>query len=357
MMFLLLTFWLYSVGMTPVVKKRPRLAELDALRGIGAFTVMLFHYSTRFHEMFPTVSHVPFSFMGGDYRVLLFFAISGFAIFFTLDKLKSAPDFIMNRASRLLPAYWVAMLLTLGVEYLGHATTLQIPPMAIIANFSMLEGFLFLPAVDGAYWTLTVEIGFYATMLAIWAGPGQRRIEQVLIFWLAVKWLMAAWPDMPERIAMLLVLRYVPFFAIGMLFYRIWSGQRAVRAQLPYFAAILATVAMLEKPDLLLAAVILIAIFSAMLRSYLRFLCVRPLLWLGGISYSLYLVHQHIGFVIMMKTAELGIDPWTGFAAAILTAIMLGATLNHLVERPAQRALERWWKGRSHPRRAETVGA
>ena len=94
-----------------------------------------------------------------------------------------------------------------------------------------------------------------------------------------------------------------------------------------------------------------------MLRSYLRFLCVRPLLWLGGISYSLYLVHQHIGFVIMMKTAELGIDPWTGFAAAILTAIMLGATLNHLVERPAQRALERWWKGRTHPRRAETVGA
>ncbi|AUW60061.1 acyltransferase [Sphingobium sp. SCG-1] len=330
---------------------------MDALRGIGALAVMLFHYSTRFHELFPYAPHVPFSFLGGNYRVLLFFAISGFAIFFTLDKLHHASDFVMNRASRLLPAYWAAMLLTLGVEYAGHVTALQIPPLAILANLSMLEGFVFLPAVDGAYWTLTVEIGFYASMLTIWACGGHRRLEPVLLVWLALKWLMVAWPQFPERAVMVMVLRYIPFFAIGMLFYRIWSGQRTARAQIPYFAAIILTIAAQETPDVLAASLILIVLFAAMLKGALRFLRVRPLLWLGGISYSLYLVHQNIGFVIMLKAAAWGIGPWTSFAIAWTMAIGLGAILNRLVERPAQRAIESWWRARRHPARTVTASA
>lgn len=329
--------------------KRPRLEELDALRGIGAVTVMLFHYSMRFHEMFPRAPHVPFSFLGGNYRVLLFFAISGFAIFFTLDRLRHAADFVMNRVSRLFPAYWVAMLLTLSFEYGAHVTALQIPPLAILANFSMLEGFVFLPAVDGAYWTLTVEIGFYICMLTLWVCGGHRRLEPLLLVWLAFKWLMVAWPQLPERVVMVMVLRYIPFFAIGMLFYRIWAGQRTMRAQLPYFVAIIVTIGALESWDLLAASLILMAIFTAMLKGVLRFLCVRPLLWLGGISYSLYLVHQNIGFVIMLKAAGWGIGPWTSFAMAWVMAIGVGALLNRLVERPAQRAIERWWKARSRP--------
>lgn len=337
--------------------KRPRLEELDALRGLGALAVMLFHYSTRFHELFPYSPHVPFSFLGGNYRVLLFFAISGFAIFFTVDKLRHASDFVLNRASRLLPAYGAAMVLTLSVEYIGHVTALQIPPLAILANLSMLEGFVFLPAVDGAYWTLTVEIGFYASMLTIWACGGHMRLEPVLLAWLSLKWLMVAWPQFPERAVMVMVLRYIPFFAIGMLFYRIWSGQRTARAQIPYFAAIVVTIAALESWDIFAASLILIALFAAMLKGALRFLCVRPLLWFGGISYSLYLVHQNIGYVIMLKAAGWGIGPWTSFAMAWAMAIGIGATLNRLVERPAQRGIERWWKARRAPSPAMAVNA
>lgn len=333
---------------------RRRLQELDALRGIGALAVMLFHYTTRFHEMFPAAQHVPYGLIGGNYRVLLFFAISGFAIFFTLDHIGSAADFVMNRFSRLYPVYWCAILLTVLVEYLGNVTALQIPPWAVIANFSMLEGFAFLPQVDGVYWTLTVEIAFYACMMALWLSPWRHRLEPVLIGWLACKWLYAAWPGMPERIIMLLILRYVPFFAIGMLSYRIWSGQRSWRRQWPYMAAVIVTIAALESRAYLIAALILVLAFAAMIAGRLRFLCVRPLLWLGGISYSLYLVHQHIGFVVMLKADELGIDPWVGCALAIAIALSLAVGLNRFVERPAQRAIERWWRARS-PRRAQSA--
>jgi peptidoglycan/LPS O-acetylase OafA/YrhL len=323
---------------------RDRLIELDALRGIGAISVVLFHYTTRFHEMFPQARHVPFHILGGDYRVLLFFALSGFVIFFSMRRLSSAADFVVGRGARLLPAYWVAIMLTLAVEWAAQVHVFDIPLIAKLANLTMLEGFFFLPAVDGAYWTLTVEIAFYACMLGAWMVLRLRHVERLVVGWLALKWLFFLWPDMPERIVMLLlVLRYMPFFAIGMVAYRIWCGERRWRQQVPVLGALLATVAVIEPWDILLSAVILIALFAAVMAGALRWLCVRPLLWFGSISYSLYLVHQHIGFVILLRGDAAGVPAGVSFAAALVVAVALGALVNRWVERPAARwVLARW---------------
>lgn len=325
---------------------RSRLTELDALRGIGALCVLVFHYSTRFHELFPQAAHVPFSFPGGNYRVLLFFAISGFAIFFTLDRVGSVADFLVNRIARLYPAYMVAMLLTLSIEYLGRVSQLLIGPEAILANVTMLQGFAFLPEVDGAYWTLTVEIAFYFCMISLWKWVGMKRLEPMLAGWLALRGLYGLWPDMPERIVMLFVLRYVPFFAIGMLSYRVWAGQRSWRQQAPYAGLALLSVATMESWDVTLAAFVLLAAFAALIAGRLQALALRPLVWMGGISYSFYLIHQHVGFVVMLKAAQAGYSPWIGFAAAFLMALLLGTAINRWVERPAGDAILAWWRGR-----------
>ena len=328
---------------------RGRLTELDALRGIGALCVVIFHYSTRFHAVFPQASHVPFSFPGGNYRVLLFFAISGFAIFFTLDRVGSVADFVVNRVARLYPAYLVAMVLTLSIEYLAHAWQLLIGPVAIFANLTMLQGFAFLPEVDGAYWTLTVEIAFYFCMVAIWKWTGCRRLEPLLALWLALRWLYFFWPDMPERIVMLFVLRYVPFFIIGILAHRIWAGRRSWKQQAPYCALVMLSVAVMESWDVTLVALALFGIFAALISGRLSMLNIRPLVWMGGISYSFYLIHQHVGFVVMLRIAEAGYSPWIGFSAAFVVALFLGTAINRLVERPAGEAILAWWRRRRAP--------
>ncbi|MCP1469102.1 peptidoglycan/LPS O-acetylase OafA/YrhL [Sphingobium sp. OAS761] len=335
--------------MTGLASPKKRLTELDALRGIGALCVLVFHYSTRFHELFPQASHVPFSFPGGNYRVLLFFTISGFAIFFTLDRIGSVADFIVNRFARLYPAYLVAMLVTLSIEYIAQATQLLVGPFAILANLTMLQGFAFLPEVDGAYWTLTVEIAFYVCMITLWRFAGLKRLEPWLAGWLAVRWLYWVWPDMPERVIMLLVLRYVPFFILGMLSYRVWRGLRSWRQQAPYALLALMSVATMETWDVLLVACVLLASFAALIAGRMRFLAWRPLVWLGGISYSFYLIHQHVGFVIMLEAARAGYSPWVGFFSAFLTALLLGTLINRVVERPAGEAILAWWKRRRIP--------
>ncbi len=325
-----------------------RLIELDALRGIGAIAVVLYHLTTRFPQMFPKADHVPFTFWEGEYRVLLFFAISGFAIFFTLERIGSVADFAVNRFSRLFPAYWVAILLTLGFVHLGDIGALKIPPGSALVNFTMLQGFLYLPAVDGVYWTLTVELGFYASMIGLWLllGKGMKRLEPMLLPWLALRLLMGVWEGFPSRLAVLLVLQFLPFFLIGMLYYRIWSGQRRWYQQLPYFAALLATSLLVDRMDFFWAACALIAVFAAMLGGALRFLCVAPVLWFGAISYPLYLLHENIGFVIMLKAQAAHVNHWVSLAFAATAVTLMAWLSHHYVELPAARWISRKWKAR-----------
>lgn len=337
-----------AVGDSPARPGKGRLIELDALRGIGAITVVLFHLTTRFPQIFPGVDHVPFSFWAGEYRVLLFFALSGFAIFFTLERISGVADFAVNRFARLFPAYWATLPLVLAFVWLGDVDRLKISPLAALANISMLQGFLYLPAIDGAYWTLTVELGFYASMIGLWLLLGKRldRLELMLIPWLALKGLMFVWAGMPSRVAMLLVLQFVPYFIIGMLFYRIWSGQRRWHQQLPYFAAALLTLLLTEQRDMFLAGCALVITFAATLSGALRFLNVRPILWCGAISYPLYLVHENIGFVILLKAQAAGLDHWSALALALGVIVPIASALHYGVEVPAGRWIIAHWRAR-----------
>ncbi|MCE7795670.1 acyltransferase [Sphingobium sufflavum] len=330
----------------PGVSRRRRLDELDALRGVGAILVLNYHYSSRYPELFPGRPHVPFHLFSGNYRVMLFFAISGFAIFFTMKHLKRASDFVVNRMARLLPVYWVALTLTLTAEYLGNAPQLQIPFSAAVVNLSMLQAYFYVPAIDGAYWTLAFEIGFYVCILGLWGLGLLRRIEPALLGWLFCKWVMFYWAGMPTRLAELMVLNWIPFFGIGLLSYRVWAGERTWRDQIPYVLAILFTAAQTCPPEQLLAAIAITGGFMAMVEGRLGWLCARPLLWLGGISYSLYLVHQNIGFVVMLNSDRLGLHPAVGYGLATATAVLLGALLNRTVERPVGAWIMRRWAAR-----------
>jgi peptidoglycan/LPS O-acetylase OafA/YrhL len=73
--------------------------------------------------------------------------------------------------------------------------------------------------------------------------------------------------------------------------------------------------------------------------AHARILRLPPLLFLGRISYPLYLVHQVVGFAVMAKLEgwELGPDVTVLGTAAI--AILLAWLISNAIERPAQRWL------------------
>jgi peptidoglycan/LPS O-acetylase OafA/YrhL len=62
----------------------------------------------------------------------------------------------------------------------------------------------------------------------------------------------------------------------------------------------------------------------------------------AGISYGVYLVHQTLGYVLMMRLQEwFGAGPGVQTVAMLGQAVVLGAAMTRFVERPAHRLLLR----------------
>jgi peptidoglycan/LPS O-acetylase OafA/YrhL len=323
-----------------------RLAELDALRGVAAIIVVLFHYTWHGDSVVPALRLIPWGVSWGGYGVALFFAISGFVIFMTLERTRSASDFLVSRFARLFPAYWFAVgLTTLGLALLGTVKLAQ-PPGIVLVNLTMLQGFLYLPSVDGVYWSLSVELGFYACMLALWRLRWLRQIEVILLGWMVLTLLWWEFPNLSSAIRGILALRYIPWFAIGMVAYRVRARERTWGQQVPVLLMGLACIATTEGLADAGVFIIVTAIFAALVSGRLTFLNHRVLLWLGGISYPLYLIHQYLGYAVMIALQDSGVPSGVTLICTLAAALVAAHCIHLFIEQPSLTAIRGWWKNR-----------
>jgi peptidoglycan/LPS O-acetylase OafA/YrhL len=323
-----------------------RLTELDALRGLAAMAVVLFHYTVQAPKIVPGIETVAHGFALGEYGVQVFFAISGFVIFMTLERTKTTADFAFSRFTRLFPAYWAAIALTTFAEWLLGQTALLQSAQVIAVNLTMLQGFVYVPAVDGAYWSLTVELAFYACMWTLWRAGWLGRIEAVLCAWIALRfaWVMA--PALPSLGSKLLLVDYIAFFAIGIAAFRVRAGARRWRDQIPVLLSGLIAVAMIDGGEVALIYCGTTAIFVALVAGGTGFLNARVLVWLGTLSYPLYLVHQNVGYAVIATLESAGLPAWAATVLAIGVALGLAQLIHQYVEAPSLRVLRGMWNSR-----------
>ena len=312
-----------------------RFAELDVLRGLAALTVVLSHYtnygSRYFHELPVDLGHY------GYYAVELFYMISGFAIYFTLAKSASLLDFAVSRVTRLYPVYWTTLTLMVAVETIVFKN--RIDPSAAATdlwwhgyflNLTMFQEFLGFGNFDNVYWSLTYELAFYIDMALLFALGLLGRIELVLAPWLGLAALWAlldpnfgATASAPDFVSRILILRYVGFFAAGIMFYRL-STEGPTRLRQAILVAALGLEWLIHGAHDLAVAAALFAIFGLSLTGRLRFLISPVTLWLGAISYPLYLIHRNLGYSTLLRLHENGVPFWIGFLVAGAGCLHLG---------------------------------
>jgi peptidoglycan/LPS O-acetylase OafA/YrhL len=85
-------------------------------------------------------------------------------------------------------------------------------------------------------------------------------------------------------------------------------------------------------------------ILWAVARGYLVYVARGPFLFLGTISYTLYLVHQNFGYIVIRSATQHGISTNIAILIAIALSICLAATLTWLIEKPAQAWLRGLYK-------------
>ncbi|GAB4178069.1 MAG: acyltransferase [Rhodocyclaceae bacterium] len=331
---------------------KARLYGLDGLRGLAALAVVVFHYSVKYDQVYGEAARagLPFAFVAGQYGVELFFMISGYVIFMTLDKTKHAADFLVSRFSRLYPAYWVALAATFAVLYAGALPDKRVGFGQLAANLSMVQSFMGVRHVDGVYWSLQIELVFYLWMLLFWATGLLRHVACIVVAWVCASALVHLRPELLgewQTDAMRwLILRYVPHFAIGMAVF-LWSARRlSTAASAGLVALSLLAVKPASDPYRFLVSVALAPVFWIAVSGQFRLFESRILVFLGAISYPLYLLHQNIGYAIIRGLIRSG---WNGVAAAafaIAVSIACAWLLHRLVEAPAMTAIRERYRRR-----------
>lgn len=331
-----------------------RLVQVDALRGLAALSVVFFHYTTRFAELYEPAGRTALQFRLGHYGVNLFFIISGFVIYMTLERTSRPMDFVVSRFSRLFPAYWVAIGLTFAITHLLGLPHKLVDSATALANMAMVHGLFGVPHVDGVYWTLEIELLFYTGMFALYRLRWLDRIHIPLLALLAlatgygVVLALTGKPILPWRAYHLLILRFLPWFALGISIY-LWlhPGRARSRGQAPLIAAgALLTIGLVDGIGLLLLGQGLALLVFWAADGRLGLLQARALAWLGAISYPLYLLHENIGWSVLLRLDALGVRGDVALAATLVLALALADVVHRAVELPWMNRLREGWRRR-----------
>lgn len=322
------------------LKTQERLPALDSLRAIAALAVLSFHYTGAYEGVVgPHIRPVQYV-VWGHYGVELFFVISGFVIAWTLERSSSLADFAFGRIARLYPAYLAAATITtvllfgIGFNPL-HIQASEIPWNAVIG----LPPLIPVHYLDPAYWTLGLEVSFYALAAAVTFGLPKLRFEIFCLVWLAASFVArTAFPEY-IRLQFLIASSCSDLFVAGAMLFALTGPRRHDWLTLATFAAAILACFVGVYPHWLRGAGIslLVALVFVARQGWLPFLNWRPLAFLGQASYSLYLIHQMLGYWIITNLEQLGIHPFIAIAVAALSAVAAAICLRIVVEKPAQR--------------------
>ncbi|MBP0496245.1 acyltransferase family protein [Pararoseomonas indoligenes] len=343
-----------------------RIDYLDSLRGLAALLVAYAHLASDLWE------RTPGSFAGlgsalryfnlevvdlGKVGVVLFFAISGLIIPRSLlngmSGFRLAQRFVVTRFFRLYPLYWVSIPLGLMLPWPEADRVFSLATVG--ANLTMVQGFLGFENVIGAYWTLQIELVFYACCLLMALGGllGQpnRRFHAFLASVFLALVLAGARFLLDRKFPVALPLALAVMF-LGCLWNSQLSpgdigGRRLARLALTILAVALLPICVLAYSAdhgygetwyrYLLSYGLGLALFT--IGTTRVRMTSRPLVRLGVISYSVYLLHP----VVFAAAERIGFHPLQipalgahTYILCILAATALaGEVAYRLVEAPS----------------------
>ncbi|MFH8555902.1 acyltransferase family protein [Streptomyces celluloflavus] len=339
-----------------------RLAALDGLRLLAALTVVFYHYVALARPwghatdtIFPTAHRAA---QYGWLGVEVFFLISGFVICMSVWG-RTLGEFAVSRVSRLFPAYWAGILLTVAVVKTWPEVTSIRGWNAVITNLTMLQGGNNTPNVDPVHWTLFVELKFYLIVaVVVLFGVTYRNCLILCGVWTAAA---ALAPVLKTPLLTAFAMpQYAPFFIAGIAFYLmrrhrpnavLWAivilQLLLAQRYIPYRLATSVGKAAAEALPTWPARVIIIAAF-ALVGAIALGACDRiQWKWLttaGALTYPLYLIHLNIGMTLIHHFRNRIPAP---VLVTSVTALMLVTAwfIHRLIERPLGKWLRDTMRG------------
>ncbi len=291
---------------------KPRIVFLDGLRGIAILSVVLFHAYVRWPDVLPhgnRYGSIPLLNHGG-FGVFLFFLISGFVILMTLDKTPDFKTFLYRRWLRLFPAMLIVSLLVYVTAKpffperpAGIPVLRDLIPGVTFINESVWERYVFHAPqgmLEGAFWTLFVEVEFYVLFGSLYYLVG---VNAAIVSLVALCLMLEAGLPVIWRFPFL---QHMGWFAAGAMYYRYYVSQRNGWLATALVTALACAVLQLGDTESRIVGVLIVGLFTfAIINQRVQdIVSHRSLLFLGAISYPLYLVHENMVVALTVKVGR-----------------------------------------------------
>jgi peptidoglycan/LPS O-acetylase OafA/YrhL len=339
---------------TPVVRRYGDTDFVTALRAIAATLVVIVHTGAfaEFGQMGQNLVSV------GKFGVQVFFVISGFSIATTFATASSYKEFLTRRLFRIVPLYWLMILVVSAFVWGGliPANEWSSRFNAEINSYNVLMHLSFLSCLDhrvgatilGVEWTIPVEMFWYGLLpVLITFADTYRRLIQVIVLSVLgglVTQLIARFAVSIDHalFAKWFPTTHGPCFLLGVLAYRLRQSsarhpERTYSWRLAAAWLLAITLAPFGAPGrgtmLVIATILTISFFRG--ENFPRIcnlVTARPLLFIGSVSYSLYLVHFPVA--LFLKSAYGLTEGLTLFIACYAISVLLSFHFYMLVEIP-----------------------
>lgn len=344
-----------------------RIRFLDGLRGLAIIGVLVWHYTDEVYA-----SLLPYGTLYAGIPVLdhgwigvdLFFLISGYVIFLTLERSTGVGDFLRRRWLRLFPAMLIATTIIFAVSQVnganmvhGRADPIDVLPGLSFISVGFWDWWLPIPVneLDGVFWTLYVEVGFYVVIALLYFPLGWRgalaALTGVWLFTLIganlVEHFDAASIAPFFQTLQFIGGEYFGWFVSGALFLKAHEQNSNTLFALAILSGLVSafTSGLWQPDDLVsqfyLAGVVLFFALAQRWHPLQRALAWPPLIFAGFVSYPLYLLHNELGVGLIAALGD--VTPpqiWPVLPLVIIAAMFaLGALIASAAEPPLKRAL------------------
>jgi peptidoglycan/LPS O-acetylase OafA/YrhL len=316
-------------------------AFINFLRGWAALLVALLHFYLNTQEYYKNSTwsqkiypYIMGEFDIGKFAVGVFFLVSGFLIPYSLERSKSISIFAIHRLFRLYPAYWFSILLNL---MLNSWLAYEIVPSlwTVLANITMLQGYLRQPDLIGAFWTLQIELTFYILCVFLfWIGVSKKTNLIIYIF-LMLSFIASLIAHSGARVPMALFIALTLMYCGDALRRNVKNLNRLwVITALSLIPICILSYGDVSRRYILCYWAAMIVFRSAHYYQY-RWFKKTIHTFLADISYSVYLLHGPIGIQIAREVAAKGGSPFLGFSLAFVATIVSAWFVYKILEYPA----------------------
>ncbi len=348
---------------------------IDFLRFFAALSVMGFHYFSTYLKPDNIISiWLKYGYLG----VELFFIISGFVIYFSLQT--NLKDYFLGRFLRLYPLFWIIASFTyittlIFDKYNNTIEALSFPKY--LFNLLIINNGKTVNMIDGSYWTLTIEILFYIYIGIFVYLFKKKNLLNFYFLWLTATFLIFTFNMQELFISKLALVRYSPYFVFGGVMgfmYKNYnnskkgleSGTEVTKNNFENIKSYILLISAFLMPHyinlklhqyptvsnnfgnfdfyatviiLLIFPISILAVIFSKYITHKRYLSI--FMTLGAVTYPLYLLHQKVGSLfINLFTKNTGYGKISFFSISVAICIIIISTIIAKYEKVLRRKIK-----------------